>query len=379
MNSSVAQNGVQFEEIPYKEAIAKAKATHKPLFYMIYATWCPHCEKMRHEVFTDDKIGDYFNSTFINVMIDGEKGEGPELRKKFGLKAFPGLLFIDGNETLLYSLTGEFKADDLLAEAKNALIPEKQLPYLKDAFYADPTNADKCLAYLITLRKGSDRKALSPAAHVYLATQTEEKLPSAINWRIIANAVTDVDSREFRYVLKHQDQFAAVASPLRVQRKIENIVTEMLDPFVANMDSIGYKSQRIKVKSIQLRKVDSLVFSYDMMLAERTGDWKNYKKATIDGVEKYVWTNQKILKEIANVYLQHLADPESLTDAIKWTKHALELMDSYDGNIILAKLYLKANDRKQAAIYARKAKELTKNLGWNSQEADALFKELNIN
>ncbi|AWA30529.1 thioredoxin [Flavobacterium magnum] len=378
-HAAMAQNGVQFEEIGFEQAIAKSRTARKPVFYMIYATWCPHCEKMRQQVFTDPKIGAYFNSHFINVLVDGEQGEGPELRKKFGVKAFPGLLFIDEQGTLLYSLNGEFKVDDLLAEAANAMVPEKQLPYLKAAFDADPSNAEKCLAYLITLRKGSDRKALSPAAHKYLATQSDSQLPSTINWRIIANAVTDINSREFQYVLSHQEQFAAVASPARVQRKIGNIVTELLEPYVASLDSLGYKSKRQIVKSMRLQKADSLVFSYDLMLAEHTNNWAAYRKAAEEGVEKYVWGNQKIIKEIANTYLQHLADTERLSYAIKWVKHALELMDSYDGNIILSKLYLKVNDRSNAITYARKAKELTRNLGWNSQEADALFKELNIN
>ncbi|WP_298154824.1 DUF255 domain-containing protein [Flavobacterium sp.] len=379
MGKGVAQVGTQFREISYKDALKQSKELHKPIFYMIFATWCPHCHKMREEVFTDTALANYLNANFICVIQDGEIGEGPTLRKKFNVSAFPGLLFIDENETLLYTLNGEFKTDDMLNEAKNALTPEKQLPFLKAAFEADPSNADKCLAYLITLRKGSDRKTLSPAAHAYLATQTEAQLPSAINWRIIANAVTDIKSREFQYVLAHQDQFAAVASKVRVQRKIGNIVSELLEPYVGKNDSVGYKTQREMVKSMQVQKADSLVFSYDIMLAERTGNWQAYRKAARDGVEKYIWTDQKTIKEIAQNYLLHCPDPESLKSAIKWTKHALEVMDSYDGNIILAKLYIKTNDRKQAVVHARAAMELTKSLGWNSKDADALFKELNIN
>jgi hypothetical protein len=39
-------------------------------------------------------VGEYFNAHFINVTLDGEKGEGALLAKKYELHAYPTMLFI---------------------------------------------------------------------------------------------------------------------------------------------------------------------------------------------------------------------------------------------------------------------------------------------
>ncbi|MGK4568686.1 thioredoxin family protein [Flavobacterium sp. 3HN19-14] len=376
--NGVSQEIMHFDENGYEAALQRSKTEHKPVLYMVYATWCQHCNKMKAEVLTDPEVKDFLTKNFVCAWQDIDKGEGEMFKQKFGVKMFPTFLFLDEKGTVLYNVNGELKSADLLNEARNALTPEKQLPYLKKDFEANPGNADKCLAYLTTLKKGKDRKDLSAPAQIYLSTQSEQQLVSAINWRIIANAVTDVNSREFQYVLKHREQFAAVASTARVQRKIVNIIEEKIRPFAENMDTIGYKKVRADIKALNLKTADSLVFKSDVIISESTGNWTAYKKATMDGAEKFAWDNATLLKQIAQNYQQHYADINSLKYAIKIAEQSEKLNESYDGYILLSRLYIKINDRKTAIDYARKAKQMTANLGWNSKDADALLQELGI-
>ena len=44
---------------------------------------------MTQNVFPQKKAGDYFNPKFICVKYDMEKGEGPELGKRFEVRAYP--------------------------------------------------------------------------------------------------------------------------------------------------------------------------------------------------------------------------------------------------------------------------------------------------
>lgn len=376
--SSFSQNKIVFDENGYESVLQRSRKEHKLIFYMVYATWCPHCNKMKSEVFTDPVVADFLNKNFITAACDIEKPEADMIKKNFGVSSFPTFLFIDEKGVLLYSINGEYTPDALIAEAQNAQITEKQIPYLKKAFYNDPSNADKCLAYITTVRKGADRKSISEPAHTYLETQKDEQLVSAMNWRIIANAVTDIESREFQYVLKHSDEFAAVSSKERVNRKVTSIVTELLKPYVESLDTVNYKKQRLIAKTINRADTDLLIFNYDCSIAEKAANWKSYMDVTKEGVEKYAWNDQRLLKEIGQVYLKNITDTKGLQQAIKWIQHALVLNDTYDGNILLAQLYLKQNNKEQAIIFAKKAKQLTLALGWNSEEADQLFKQLGI-
>lgn len=372
-----AQNQFTTDGISYKTALENAKKENKPVFIMLYADWCPHCNQMKKEVFSDSKVMDFLNKNYVCVWKNIEKEEGIALKNKFNTKSLPAFLFLDANETLLYVLKGGMKSPEFLAEANSALNPKFQLPYLEKEFLADSGNSTKFFTYLNTLRKGKERKELSIPTHIYLNTQSDQLLISETNWRAIANGVTDINSREFQYVLKHQKEFAAVASQSRIDKKIESIVNELLRPLVDNLDTINYYKQREVAKSIHLQKTDSLVFKFDLTLAERTENWDFYKKTTLENTEKLVWNDASFLKDIGQIYLKHITDTESLKKSILWVKRSLELNNAYDGNLLLARLYNKIKDKKSALEYAKNAQAIGKEMDWNTKDVDVLFAELN--
>ncbi|KAF2513915.1 thioredoxin family protein [Flavobacterium foetidum] len=363
-------------DIPYKTALENAKSQGKPVFIMLYADWCPHCNVMKSEVLSDPAVIDFLSKNYICTFKNIEKDEGIFLKNKFNTKSLPTFLILDDKETLLYILKGEFKKAEFLNEIKYALNPKMQLPALEKDFLADPSNSEKYFTYLNTLKKGKDRTELSIPTHIYLATQSDAQLISETNWRVIANGVTDIKSKEFQFVLNHQKEFAAVASQSRVDRKIESIVNELLRPLVDNLDTVNYYKQREIAKSIRLQKTDSLVFKYDLTLAERTEKWDFYRKTTLENTEKLVWKDASFLKDIGQTYLKHINDAESLKKAIFWVGHSLELNDSYDGNLLQAKLYNKIKEKKKALEYAKNAKAIADEMGWNSKDAENLLAEL---
>ena len=173
-------------DTPYKKALEMAKTEGKPLFIMLYADWCPHCNLMKKEVFSDPNVMDFLKENYVCIWKDIEKEEGIALKNKYNTKSLPTFLFLDSNETLLYALKGEMKTGEFMHEVKNALNSKMQLPYLEKEFLSDPSNSTKFFAYLNTLKKGKDRTDLSPPTHIYLNTQSDAQLISEDNWRIIA-------------------------------------------------------------------------------------------------------------------------------------------------------------------------------------------------
>ena len=97
---AVSAQGIKFEKGTFAEALAKAKVEDKLLFVDFYTTWCGPCKKMSKEIFTKEDVGEFFNKNFISLKIDAEKGEGPELAKKYEVSGFPTMIFFnaDGSE-----------------------------------------------------------------------------------------------------------------------------------------------------------------------------------------------------------------------------------------------------------------------------------------
>lgn len=376
IQSANSQSQFSFNDIIYKEALQRSKAEEKPIFIMLYADWCPYCNQMKKEVFSNKEVIDFLKKNYICVWKNIDSEEGILIKNKFNTKSLPFFLFLDENENVLYALKGKKNTDQFMDEAKLALNPKMQLPYLEKQFMDETSNAKKFLAYLDVLKKGKDRTELSPATHIYLKTQSDNQLISEINWRIISNGVTDINSREFQFVLSHQKEFAAVASQSRIDRKIENIVKELLKPFVDNSDTLNYYKQREVVKSISLQKTDSLLFKFDIDISERTSNWEFYKKATLENTDKLAWNDAAFLKDIGQTYWKNITDKEALKKSIFWVQRSLILNDSYDGNLLLSRLYLKLKDNNSALKYAKAAKVICTDMTWDTSEVDAVLASL---
>ena len=84
-----AQEGVNFRDLTFNEALAQAKAEKKMVFMDCYTSWCGPCKNMTNNVFPQKAAGDYFNPRFVCVKYDMEKGEGKELADKFEVHAYP--------------------------------------------------------------------------------------------------------------------------------------------------------------------------------------------------------------------------------------------------------------------------------------------------
>lgn len=373
---SWSQPAINFDDGSYQSVLQRSKDEHKNIFYMLYANWCSHCNKMKQDVFKEEKVSQYLNANFVCAWQDVEKGQGAVMKQQFKANAYPTFLVLDANGQLLYAFNGEWQADDFLAEIKLAQVPEKQLPYLEKQFRNDPSNGKKCLEYLATLKKSLERSQINAQAQQYFATQSDAQMLSEINWRIIANGVSDIESRPFQYVLQHKAEFEKIASPKRVQKKLDNIVSESLNPYVESLDTVNYFKKRSMAKSLNTTRTDSIIYRYDLQISQKKNDWKWYAKINRELAQKYAWNDANLLKDIAMAYTKNIVDIEDLVFAVKLLDRSLEKNDSYDGAIAMAKLYRKINDKKQALAYAERARKRNADLGFNTKEADEIILQL---
>lgn len=372
------ETSIIFYQNDYKLALEQSKVSKKTIFVMVYATWCTHCNKMKSTVLKDPAVITFFNANFINVMMDSETAAGKDFMKKFNIKSFPTFVFFDENGTHLYSTGGEFTTQEFLAEAQKALNPNTQLPYLERKFNDDIKNPENCLLYLNGLRKSIDSDKSDDVTEKYLATQSKDQLITPINWKIVAYGVNELNSKGFETIINHQNDFAKVASPKRVEAKIVSVVKKTLTQNMNYLDSISYSKNRIIAKNTNLPKVDSLVFRYDLQMYEVSKNWKKYQETTLESVEKWAWNDYAAINEISKVYIDHINKKEDLRQAISWAKRSIEIKDSAESTLLLARLYNKINDKKAAIENAKKAKIIITEMGWSTKEIDQFYADLGI-
>jgi thiol-disulfide isomerase/thioredoxin len=114
--------GIEFEQGTWKEILAKAKQTHKPVFVDVYTSWCGPCKKMSRDIFPLAEVGKAYNANFVCYQIDAEKGEGIEIAKKYEVHSYPTYLFIKSDGTLFSAAKGSMAAKDFIEVSKAALL-----------------------------------------------------------------------------------------------------------------------------------------------------------------------------------------------------------------------------------------------------------------
>jgi thiol-disulfide isomerase/thioredoxin len=371
-----AQDSIRFDESGLDAVMQRAKIDKKPIFYMIYADWCPHCKNIKATTLKDADVITFMNANYIFAGLDFEKPGSESFKEKYKIKSFPTFLVLDENGIELSRFTGELKKDKFLTEVKIALNPKQQLPYLKGEYEKDKSNGIALMRYLVALKKGNERKELNPIAHEYFEKISDEKMVSEVNWKIFTNGVSDIESREYKFVIVNQQAFAAITSQKRVNDKFVNSVIELLKPIVKTSDTTNYLKQRAIAKTITAPVIDSLLFQYDLDHYEANKDWTNYKKVAADNIKKYTWNSPKAIKEIVLNIMRNSTDAPSLNQSLNWIKHSNELEESYDGILLEARVQRKLNNIPIAIAMTKKAKAFSTSMGWDGKEADKLLADL---
>ncbi len=133
---NLAHVGVNFQDLTFEQAVEKAAKMRKQIFVDCYTSWCGPCKYMSNTVFPQEKMGDYMNPKFICVKYDMEKGEGPELAKKFGVRAYPTFVILNTDGTVRHKFVGGGEPDRFIERVKDAFDDNKATGVL-EAKYAE--------------------------------------------------------------------------------------------------------------------------------------------------------------------------------------------------------------------------------------------------
>ena len=120
-NDDKSEIKIKFQATSWEKALALSAKENKPIFLDISTSWCGYCKRMKSKVYTDAEVAAYYNANFINVIVDGEVGEGIKLNKKYGVTAYPALIFINPDGSLNHQTKGYHKPDKFIKLGKSVI------------------------------------------------------------------------------------------------------------------------------------------------------------------------------------------------------------------------------------------------------------------
>lgn len=116
------KGGIEFSQVSLEKAQKQASKSGKLIFIDAYTDWCGPCKRMAATTFMDPEVAEFFNENFVNLKVEMEKdADGPEIAQRYRVRAYPTLLFIDGDGNLKKTVIGFKSKNQLLAIAESLL------------------------------------------------------------------------------------------------------------------------------------------------------------------------------------------------------------------------------------------------------------------
>lgn len=367
-----AQEGIQFEKGNWEGILAKAKAEDKIIFMDAYATWCGPCKMMSRDVFTESSVGEFFNGNFVNAKIDMEDGEGPELSSRYGVMAYPTLLFIDGQGELVHRAVGYHGVEQFLELGKTALDPDKRMSSLTARYAKGDRSPEFLYNYARAAMSAMDPKA-EQITLAYLDTQddwgTEE------NMQLIFETASGSEPRLFDYIAENRAAFAELYGEETVNGQLQRLIINTLDPNLTDEQEVFAKVEAAYKKAFP-EDAASMTANFRMNYYGMLGQMDKFAAEAVAYFEQNPSGNANELNNIAWAFFENVDDEKMLEKAVQWAEKSVELEDAYYNNDTVASLYFKLGNKKKAKKAAEHAIQLAKENGEDYSATQELLEQI---
>lgn len=250
--SGMAQNrSIRFETGSFAEALAKARSEGKMIFMDCHTSWCGPCKLLAKNVFTIDSVADFFNSQFVNVQMDMEKGEGETLKEKYGVSAYPTLLLVDGEGKEVFRSVGGCSAADLMSRFRNALNPGNTISGMEQKFASGERNPEFMTRYWEALRKAREFEKLQQATAVYFKGMNMEEICREPDWSLY-NEFVDIDNPLHHLMIENISRL----KHLRGGKVVEDKLFQAYDnALMGRIPNVGHTREQLKQYEEDIEKI----------------------------------------------------------------------------------------------------------------------------
>jgi thiol-disulfide isomerase/thioredoxin len=377
INIKAQNNSIEFIDNDWKQAIENSKEFDKLIFVDAYTTWCGPCKWMAANIFTNDTIAEFYNSNYINLKLDMEKGEGLEFAKQFGIRSYPTLLYINANQELVHRSVGAYpKIEWYIDNGLDAMNPLERYSSFEKS-YGDGARGKEFMVEFISKSQVAGIGVPDAIKELYLVLSDKELMEDEI-WEITKASKLSFESKAIAHLQSNIDlynkQFGGEAKTV-LEDSYKNFL--MTAVYARPFNDEKYKEARVKVLGSDLKNANEVVFYTDLIMYQKTGNWKLYEKNIVAGTEKYYLNNASVLNNIAWTIFENIEAKAILKKAVSWAEKSIELSESHYTYDTLANLQYKLNLKKEAIESLTMAIQLSKDEGLdfaNYEETLSTFK-----
>lgn len=372
LSATYAQSsmGIDFKELSFTEALEQAKEQDKIIFIDAYAVWCGPCKQMDKNVFSLTEVGKVYNDKFINLKIDMEKGEGVELASRFGVRAYPTFLFVDGTGDVVHRSIGYQQAPQFIELAGVASDPSKQLGAKSRKYEEGNRDPEFLMEYVDDLMDVMDPKA-NEVIEAYLETQ--ESWDNEPSMSLIMKSVNQADGKLYDYMIANHQAFIEQFGADAYEQKVYGSAMRTM---MANDDLNVASAARIFDKAYQ-EASEKLQYQFKVDYHFRNGEHEEFANAAIALHETYPIENAMQLNQYAWHFYENIDDKKLLKKGLGLAQASVGIWRMYENLDTLAALYYKLGKKKKAKKAAAEAIEMAEKMGIDPKDTKDLLAKMN--
>lgn len=371
------ERSIEFRDVTFDEALVASKKEGKPIFMDCYAVWCGPCKWMSANIFTKNEVADFYNKNFICVKFDMEKGEGIDIAKEFGVRAYPTLIYVNAERKLVMKSIGASQAiADYITLGENAKSDNLNLIALAENVAANRKNASYMQSYF-TIMSGAemvDQKEVS----LYFNGIPKASWTSTENWKIIRSVVDDILGDVFQDVLANTQSYRennGEEVDQFIDYKVQNALMTALYSRSENANA-NYQALLGNVQTWNFVGKDEIIFTVESKRMQRSGA-DEYMAYCVENASNFVWDDANQLNSIAWFFFENTDDKNYLATAETWAARAVELDPSHAILDTYANLLFVNGKPKEALETETKALELAKEEGVDTESYQAVIDKIN--
>lgn len=376
--AAFAQEAVKFQDLPFKDLVAKAKKENRLLFIDAYTSWCGPCKMMEKNTFTQKAVGDYFNANFINARFDMEKGEGREIAAKFGVRSYPTYLFLNGEGELVSQNYGYMEGSLFVAMAQDVNSPNNKKGSLKDRFAAGEKDPE-FLINIMKLNSSSDYNFAKQASERYFENKKKTEEFTKDDVGLLLFFLKSTEDKNYKTFTERKAEIIKFL-PEETYKEFDNQIK--LGKIVEQ--SIDQQNKRIN-DDYFMKAAEPLVGKHDaevklnqtkLSYYEQNANFPEYEKAALAYYKNSEAFEPNELLKAAWIFSEHIKTPSSLKKAAEWAEKSVMRGETSENTYILAKLYYLTGNKNMAKTYAEMSKNMAAQAQKDSTLADELLKQI---
>ncbi|MBP6732348.1 MAG: thioredoxin family protein [Chitinophagales bacterium] len=360
---------ISFIDNDWARARTEASSKNKYIFVDAYTDWCYWCKVMDKQTFPDKEVVKFMSENFVPLKLEMEHNYGINVAMKYRVRSFPTFLVFSSDGHLVSKISGYMEPATFLGKLKEALDPARKNDYAGVSVDVDLAFPD----FYKSVFGGKKNRPEAAVVNTYLDEQKD--FFSEINYNVLVTFAGLLSEKHRSQLLDNRNKYEELYGKGDIDAAVYSVSDKLLRDAIKSkapedLTTALNFSEKYQTEDKEDNKNYLLLKYY-----EGVQNWPLYGREVEAYIAKHPGEGNQINGFSWTVY-EKCDDAAIINKAVGWMKPVVQRKQEYASTDTYAALLYKAQNFKEAKVYAKKAIELGKAAGEKTDETEKLLKKI---